>query len=284
MRKRLNKKDQYIVDDLFVNDSSMYEDNLQEQIEGLRSNGGRYRVKTIKSGDYLESEIYPLWETNSKVRKAKIKESRLAQRNLNNKNTVKKLIRLMNCNFTNNDIMCTFTYDDAHLPSDIKKAQRDVINYLRRLKTYVKHHNLPELKYIYVTEYNNTDEKKIRVHHHIVMNFPERDVAEKYWKGGARTQSRRLQHDEFGLEGLARYITKDPKGTKRYTCSQNLKKPIVTVADSKMTNAKVLKIIEHRIDAKAFFTKMYKGYKFNDIQYFFSDYVSGAYIRVRMKC
>lgn len=282
MRKRLNKKDQYIVDDLFENDASIYEDNLQEQIEGLRSKGGRYRLKTIKSGDYLESEIYPLWETNSKDRKAKIKESRLAQRNLNNKNTIKKLIRLMNCNFTDKDIMCTFTYDDAHLPSNVKKAQRDMVNYLRRLKTYVKKHNLPELKYIYVTEYS--EEKKIRVHHHLVINFADRDIAEKYWKGGARTQSRRLQPDEFGLEGLARYITKDPKGTKRYTCSQNLKKPIVTVADSKMTSAKVLKLIEHRIDVSAFFTKMYKGYKFTDMQVAFSDYVAGAYIHVRMKC
>lgn len=282
--RRLNKKDQYIVNDVFEKDSSMYEDNLQEQIEDIRSKGGRYRVKTIKSGDYLESEIYPIWDTKANGRKPKAKESRLAQRNLNNKNTIKKLIRLINCNFTNDDIMCTFTYDDAHLPSNIKKAQQDIVNYLRRLKTFVKKNKLPELKYIYVTEYNNQNENKIRVHHHIVMNFQDRDVAEKYWKCGGRTQSRRLQHDEYGLEGLARYILKDPKGTKRYTCSQNLKKPIVTVADSKMTIAKVLKIIEHRIDAKAFFTKMYKGYKFNDIQYFFSDYVSGAYIRVRMKC
>lgn len=282
--RRLNKKDNYIVDDLFTNESSTYEDNIQDQIEGIRSKGGRYRVKTIKSGNYLESEIYPIWDTSSSERRPKTKESRRAQRNLNNKNIIKKLIRLMNCNFTNDDILCTFTYDDRHLPKDMKKAQQDIVNYLRRLKTYVKKHNLPELKYIYVTEYNNQDEKKIRVHHHLVMNFYDRDVAEKYWKGGGRTQSKRLQHDEYGLEGLARYIMKDPKGTKRYTCSQNLKKPIVTVADSKMTNAKVLKIIEHRIDAKDFFTKMYKGYDFNDMQLFFSDYVSGAYIRVRMKC
>lgn len=281
--KRLNKKDQYIVDDVYTNSSElMYEDNFQEQLENLRLKGGHYRVKTIKSGDILESEVYPIWETNAKNRRPKTKESRLAQRNLNNKNTLKKLIRLMNSNFTSNDIMCTFTYDDAHLPEDIKKAQRDMVNYLRRLKTYVKKHNLPELKYIYVTEYS--EEKKIRVHHHLVINFEDRDVAEKYWKGGARTQSRRLQPDEFGLEGIARYIAKDPKGNKRYTCSQNLKKPVITVADCKMTSARVLKLVEGRIDAKTYFSKMYKGYRFTDMKCYFSEYVAGAYIYVRMKC
>ena len=203
---------------------------------------------------------------------------------MNNKNAIKKLIRLLNTNFTNEDIWATFTYDDAHLPSTIKAAQRDMINYLRRLKTYVKKHNLEELKYVYVTEFNDDDSKKIRVHHHIIMNFRDRDVAEKYWKGGARTQTKRLQPDEFGLEGLARYIAKDPKGKKRYTVSKNLKQPIITIADSKMTRAKVIKLIEKKIDAKQFFTFAYKGYKFTDMQVAFSDYVSGAYLYVRMIC
>lgn len=71
--RRLNKKDQYIVNDVFEKDSSMYEDNLQEQIEDIRSKGGRYRVKTIKSGDYLESEIYPIWDTKAMVENQKRK-------------------------------------------------------------------------------------------------------------------------------------------------------------------------------------------------------------------
>lgn len=45
------------------------------------------------------------------------------------------------------------------------------------------------------------------------------------WKLGRRNQTRRLDYDENGLSGLAHYITKDPKGKKRWCASKNLKKP-----------------------------------------------------------
>lgn len=284
MNIKKHKKDKYIVDEIFTKEINLEEDNIQEQIENLRKRGYHYRVKTIKSGNILESEIYPIWDNGSNHRLPRGNNSRQSQRNLNNKNTIKKLIRLLNCNFTDNDIWATFTYDNNHLPSSIEEAQKNMVNYLRRLKTYVKKHNFEELKYIYVTEYDDSDSKKIRVHHHIVMNFKDRDVAEKMWNGGSRTQSKRLQPDDFGLEGLARYILKDPRGKKRYTVSKNLSKPIITIADSKMSRAKVLKIVEKQIDAKQFFTSAYKGYYFTDMKISFSDYVAGAYLYVRMKC
>ena len=88
--KRLKKKDQYIVDDIFTEQFSLEEDNLQERMECLRNHDiSRYRVKTIKSGNILESEIYPIWDTRSKFRKEKQNRSRIAQRNLNNKNAIK---------------------------------------------------------------------------------------------------------------------------------------------------------------------------------------------------
>lgn len=279
--KRLYTAEKYIVDDLFENEFD-YEDNSQERIEELRNKDiAKYRMKTIKSGDILECEIYPIWKTNNKDRAQKAKKSRDAQKNLNNKNTLKNLIRLLNANFTSQDIWATFTYDNEHLPSTIEEAQKDMQNYIRRLKTYVKRNNLEELKYIYVTEYRKT-ENKVRVHHHIVLNFKDRDKAEQIWKGGSRTQTRRLQPDELGLEGLARYILKDPKGSKRYVVSKNLTKPIITVADSKMTRGRVNKIVERRIDAISLFQKIYKGYSFTDMKIFFSEYVAGAYLYIRM--
>lgn len=281
--KRAYSADDYIVSDLF---DSEYKDNSEERIEALRNkNITKYRMKTIKSGDILECEIYPIWDTKADRRLPKQKPSREAQKNLNNKNAVKHVTRLLNANFTKEDIWATFTYDNDHLPENVKEAQKDMVNYLRRLKHFIKKNGLEELKYIYVTEYSDDPKKgKKRVHHHIVMNFRDRDVAEQMWKGGARTHSRRLQPDNFGLEGLANYITKDPNGTKRWVSSTNLNKPIVTVADSKMTRGRANKIFENRLDSKALFEKIYKGYSFTDIKKFTSDYVSGAYIYVRMRC
>ena len=262
-----------------------YEDTPEERIEAtMRSKDiSHYRMKTIKSGNILECEIYPVWNTRNGRRARKAKESRQSQRNLNDKNAKKRLIRLLNANFAEGDIWATFTYDKKHLPQTVEKAQRQMVNYIRRLNYYIKKHGGDPLKFIYVTEYEDDPKKgKKRVHHHIVMNFRDRDVAEAMWHGGARTQSRRLQPDEFGLEGLARYISKDPRGTKRYVCSKNLKQPIITIADKKITRRKARTIVENQDEAAAIFGSIYRGYYFNDIKAYFSEYASGAYIYVRM--
>ncbi|QNU67246.1 hypothetical protein EHE19_001480 [Ruminiclostridium herbifermentans] len=263
-----------------------YEDSIEEKIEALRDkNIKKYRVKTIKSGQMLECEIYPIWKTGNKdIRMKKKKPSREVQKNLNDKNTKKKIIRLINTNFTNEDIWATFTYDSKHLPGSPEQAKKDMQNYIRRLNRYVRKNKLPALKYIYVTEYEEDEKKgKKRVHHHIVMNFRDRDAAEKIWDKGGRTHSRRLQTDDYGLEGLARYITKDSKNSKRYTTSRNLEKPKITIADSKMTKRKAERIARDQNLASDIFEKLYEGYIFNDIDIKYSKFVSGAYLYVRMR-
>jgi len=240
----------------------------------------KYKTKTTVSGPMLECEIYPIWKTSKKsIREKTRKESRKAQRNLNNKNAVKRVIRLINTNFNNNGIWGTFTYSDDKLPNSEDQAKKDMQNYIRRLKRYLNKNELGELKYIYVTEYS---ERK-RVHHHIVMNFKDRETAEKLWKNGGRTQTRRLQPDDYGLEGMARYITKQKKDSKRYACSRNLEKPKVYEAYSKFTKRRAEKLALDENGAKEVFEKMYKNYVFNDIDIKYSDFVSGCYLYARMR-
>lgn len=263
----------------------LYEDSIEEQIEALRDKDiKKYRIKTIKSGPMLECEIYPIWKTRNKECRIKINPSREVQKNLNEKNAKKKVIRLINTNFTKKDIWATFEYDNEHLPANPEEAKKDIQNYIRRLNRIVKKNKLPALKYIFVTEYEEDEKKgKKRVHHHIVMNFPDRDLAEEIWDKGGRTHSRRLQPDDFGLEGLARYITKDPRGSKRFTASRNLAKPQIRIADSKMTKPKAEQIAKNQNLAGDIFQKIYDQYIFNDISVKFSKYVSGAYLYVRMR-
>lgn len=263
-----------------------YEDTREEIIEALRDKDiKKYRVKTIKSGEMLECEIYPIWKTGKRgKRKEKKKPSREAQKNLNEKNTKKNIIRLMNTNFTKEDIWATFTYDNEYLPDDSDQAKKDMQNYIRRLSRHIKRNDLPDIKYIYVTEYEEDEKKgKKRVHHHIVMNFRDRDIAEEVWDKGGRTHSRRLQPDDYGLEGLARYITKDPKSSKRYSTSRNLDKPDITIANSKMTKRKAEKIARDPNLASDIFQNLYEGYTFKDIDIKYSEFVSGAYLYVRMR-
>ena len=60
-----------------------------------------YRVKTIKSGPMLEVEAYPFWKIPQGSRKKRGEESSQAQKNLNDKNTQKHVVRLVNTNFKN---------------------------------------------------------------------------------------------------------------------------------------------------------------------------------------
>lgn len=245
----------------------------------------KYRTKTIKSGNFLEVEVYPIWDTRSATARARrTKESREAQKRLNYKNATKNVIRLINANFTDSDFWGTFTYESRKLPKSLPDAQKEMSKFIRRLKYYAEKHDFPPLKYIYVTEFENDEEKgKHRVHHHVVTNFPDRDVMEDLWRNGGRNNTRRLVADDSGYEGLARYIMKDPKGAKRYVASKNLKKPQITVADCKFTRRKVNRLYRETANRKAVFENLYKGYQMTQFYGKTSEYISGAYLYVKMK-
>lgn len=243
-----------------------------------------YRTKTIKSGNVLECEIYPVWDTARSTERARKQNStREAQKRLNYKNAVKNIVRLVNTNFTDEDIWGTFTYETSKLPKSVAEADRTFANFLRRLRYHGKRLGFPPLKYVFWTEFEDDEKKgKKRVHHHIVTNFPDRDLAERLWKGGARKQTRRLQADENGYEGMVRYCMKDPRGTKRYKTSKNLQKPQITIADYKFTRRRVNRLVRGDSDPHGVFEQMCKGYRLTAFTHKTSEYVTGAYIYAKM--
>lgn len=241
-----------------------------------------YREKRIYSGNILEIEIYPISKIERKQkRKKKEKESQGKQKNLNDKNAKKHLIRLLNTNFTDKDLSVTLTYDKENLPDSEEEARKDVTNYLRRIKTYRKKQGLEELKYIAVVEYKELGESKkaIRLHHHIVISGMDRDIAEQIWKKG-RANADRLKADEFGYEGLARYISKDPKGNKRWTQSRNLKQPIIKVNDYKYSGRKVYEIAR---GDKDILINNYTDYLLNEYKQEVNDITAGIHINIKMR-
>lgn len=268
-----------------------YEQIFTESInsQGFQCGVKRYRVKTIRSGSITEVEIFPIWKTRSDCGRAKKKQlTRKAQEELNERNSIKKLSRLLNANFTDKDIWLTLTYDDEHLPDSEEKAYKDTANYIRRLRRVSKE----PLKYIIVTETHTEDGEPTRVHHHIVVNFPDRDTAERLWKLGGRKQSRRLQPDIHGFDGMAHYLGKQKKPpkdenrkiTRRWRSSRNLKKPKVTVADYKIGRRKAESLAKaSEGDRRAYFEKLYPKERYIECQIRYSDFVSGAYIYTRMR-
>lgn len=297
----------------------------------------RYRTKTIRSGPILESEVYPVWSTRAECRKARAAVSREAQQKLNQKNSVKKFVRIVNANFTEEDIALTLTYAPGKTPADMKEAQQDVRNYLRQVRDWRRRNGLGELRYVYVVEgsrckgsnkdhgsqmaipgvtetesngsflsADSADSERAapeqrsnrspvqegcppkqpkRVHHHVIMSGMEREAAEKLW-GKGWANCRQLQPDVYGLEALARYMTKERRAglSRRWYGSRNLSQPKVTVSETRVSRRKVERLVEGIADGPGtIFNRAYPGYEFVDVQIRSSEFVCGFYVYARMR-
>jgi len=267
--------------DLEVSGIENYTD--EEKFELFRSGDIRlFRTKTIKSGKMLECEIYPLLNSPAVNRAKERKPSRTAQENLNHANSKKKVIRYLNANFTDADLWGTFGYDDMNLPETVEEAKRIFRNFLGRIKRLYKKHE-QVFKYFYVTEWKQ-DGEKVRCHHHVVLSGGvSRDEIERLWKCGGYPQTRRLRvKDDCGLTGLASYLAKGKSYERASGHSLNLKPPVETIADKKITKRQAEKITLNRNDAPGIFEKLYRGYTFRNVTVKRSDYVAGVYIYANM--
>ena len=247
-----------------------YSEFFDNKITVSNKGVAKYRCKTIKSGDILECEIYPIWN-RSYLRKSKIQKSKISQEKLNLKNKRKKIVRLINTNFNGKDIWLTVTYDKKHNPQNLEEANKNIRNYLRKIKRRDK-----DVKYLYVTEGKKNGK---RFHHHVFISTKlSRDEIEKLWSFGARKEAHRLQPDENGLTGIALYCTKQIDDKRRWGYSKNLKQPKITVADTKLTKRQAQKIAENENAAIAFFEKVFKNYKNLKFEWFTSNVINGVYI------
>lgn len=254
-----------------------------ESYEDLRLNSNYvYVVKTIVSGEIVEKEIYPVWKCKGDMpRGKKEKKSRKAQENLNKKNKIKEVIRLVNTNFNNGDLYITLTYRGKS--PDKERAKKDVDNYLDRIRRWWKKNKLKEeFKYIHVIDFEDNPEKskRTRIHHHLIISGMDRDVAEGKWTLGIANAAR-LQADEFKFEKVARYIASQSKTRIGY--SKNLKKPIVTINRTTLTRRKVEKIAINENCQKEFFEDKYKNLSFINCNTYISDKFSGVYIYTKMR-
>ncbi len=256
-----------------------------------------YALKEITAGEQFEVEIYPQFKSMDEVPPEGLKKDNgKAQKNLNDKNARKYVERLINENFTSDDIWITLTYDDDHLPpeGDIDAAIKNMQNYIRRINYQRKKRGLENCKYIYVTEYN--PQEGIRWHHHLVMDGSlDMDTVEKAWKCGNRNEVRRLEKDKYGLSGMANYIVKDKhrvRAEKRWNSSQNLTQPRVRVVHSKRPAAGgnykqigtfVDGMVKNRENIPEQLATWYPDYEFTDSEVYYNDFNCMFYIHARMR-
>ena len=263
------------------------------------------REKKIYCSDtYMEVDIYPYYTDIEKKgrRSKKKKESEPKQKNLNDKNAKRFLIQKIHTNFKENDLYITLTYTNISLPKTIQEAEKNISNYIRRLKRARKKQNLEELKYIAVTEHNEDKNsgKLKRIHHHLIINGGlSRDEVEELWrqkkkkgeKQGKKigyVNANRIQEDEnTGLTALAKYLIKDPKGKKRWTCSKNLINPTSRTNDYKYTRKKIISLATNHFDI-TYWEKKYQGWTIKDkiggYEAIYNDFTGWSiYLKLRKK-
>lgn len=280
MRRKKRYKD---YDYTKIYSKALKEEKREELIEDLRMNNNYvYWRKTITSGKMVEFEIYPMWKCKHDIPRSKDRtESKKSQKNLNDKNSKKKVVRLINTNFERGDLYITVTYEDGYLP-DKKTARKDIQNYIRRLKHYRKKNGLDELKYIYSIGYEENPENsnKVRIHHHLIINKMNRDVAEDLW-GKGTANADRLQTKDFDFTGVAKYIA--DQGPERWSASRNLKKPIMTMNRTGLTRTKAINLISEPVLFKEIFEKEFPNCIYKDYQAYYSEENPGVYLHVRMR-
>lgn len=272
----------------YYDKSILGEETKEDVIEGKTKQLPKCKImlQTIESGDRVELNIYPWFLHRRDIpRSPAIKESREAQKKLNRKNSQKRLIRLMCANFHDGDLILTLTYDDYFYPTK-EQAGKDIRAYVKALRKERGKAGLDPLKYIYVTEYVPEGElsRKVRIHHHIIINRMDRDMAESLWKKG-RAQAKYAQGDDFELEGFARYISKlsHEKNHHAWVPSRNLDKPVEHKSTTLLSRRKFAEIIRSG-DKGELLESLYQGkLKYLDSTVYINDEYGGFYLYSRMR-
>lgn len=233
-----------------------------------------YREHRYICGKYMEVEHYPVFDSKRRRRGPKRKPTTETMKRHNDIVAKRKLIRLAHTNFTPDDIRFDLTYDPRNHPETAEQAQRQMQNFLRRLRRFRRKHDLPELKYIAVTETGKTSK---RFHHHLLLNCGDmkpRDLAELWNKG--YTTIKPLQFNDTGIVDLAKYFVKEPILHKRWLASRNLQQPVEQIADGRISAKRIREFGICGENHRDEFEHLYKGYRFSEIKPYFND-VNGAY-------
>lgn len=275
---------------------------------------GGISTKTIRAGDSLEVECFPITSISQGAkREARRRASSRAQEKLNLNNARKRIRRLLEANFHAGDIVLHPTFDYGFIdrafanledelrvwkksgfPMDEDDARRIIKNYIARIRRLIRRRggNPKDFKYIYVIE--TTREPRdgdfralpARYHYHMVISslgILNAEDLNALWSYGY-TKAEPLDFRFNGLEGLSKYITKQRSFHRRWARSKNLQEPEERISCRKVSRRRAaLVAADVQANAREIFEKLYPGYTLEEAVVKYSDFVAGAYIYARMR-
>lgn len=275
---------------------------------------GGIKTRTIRAGDSLEVEAFPITRISTEARREAIRrKSSKAQEKLNLRNAQKRIRRLAEHNFKPGDIVLHPTinygcFDRAFanirsileemealgIPMDDDAARKLIKNFIARVRRYIRRMggDPKEFKYIYVIE--TTKEPRdddfnalpARYHFHMIissMGILTAEALQQLWTLGY-IKAEPLDFRFNGLEGLCKYITKQRRFTRRWAHSKNLQEPDIKESCRKISRRRAAQIAaDVQANAREIMEKVYPGYTLEGCEVRYSDFVAGAYIYVRMR-
>lgn len=255
----------------------------------MRAYRGRFfvRKRVWVCGDYIEADIYPVFQAPGQRRK-KSKPTREVQERINQRDAERKFNRIAHSNFGDGDLTADLTVRE---PMEPEAAMALLKAYLRRLRRRYRKSGT-ELKYMYVAERGTISGQ---VHFHMLLNQGpmSRDEVEEAWGLGI-ANCRRLQFDEHGITALTQYLSKGRRGGKRkrparvtyrrWTCSMNLQKPEPEITDGEIAVPEVEDIADaiERRSADNLAERMWPGFALAEAEVMRNLINHGTYIHMRM--
>lgn len=232
----------------------------------------RYEERLTYAGDMIFGAVYASFG-KAGTRRGKFRPTSETQQKLNERKSAEAVTWLVHANFTKDDYVVHPTYSNRNLPETEEEFQRDVRNYLKRLRRLYQKAGA-EMKYIYTMEYSSTG----RPHIHLFLSggIPEKDVRAA-WKLG-RINTDELQFDECGVVDLAKYIAKSQRGAgrRRFVGSKNLVKPVER-RNVHPYSRRRLKELDESQNPHRFFAETYPGYCLSEPPKIMKNGVNGQY-------
>lgn len=188
----------------------------------------KYVMRTYISGRTVEKVVFKAG-ANVKLRKKRTKGSTPQRKQESNfRSAVKRLARLINCNFLHGDLWVTLTYADKYLCGTFEEAEHQLELFRDRMRRKLKKLDI-EFPYICVTsDIDGSTGEVARVHHHIIMPRVSYELIAECWKYG--TVDYQILKDQADYTPLAVYLLNQAKkqpDARKYKPSRNLKQPTV---------------------------------------------------------
>ena len=161
--------------------------------------------------------------------------SSAAKMKANERDCVRRLARLINCNFEAGDAQVALKYDDLHYPGEYETAKAVLTKkFLPMLRKEYRKVTGKNLQAVWVTaNWSPKKEAPARLHHHIVLQRDATEMARKIWEerfGGLGSFAMESLDGRGDHTDLAAYMAANvhgrPAGENKWSACRGMKQPI----------------------------------------------------------